>query len=107
MGKYTTKTNLESPETTQKSSRWGWRNGKWFRAFVAFAEDLGSIPSTYHCSLQKSLMFMQSVCMYTHTQRNTFLRTGFLYVALAVLDLTLWTKLGWNSEIHLLLLPKC
>ena len=27
--------------------------------------------------------------------------TGFLCVALAVLELTLWTGLTWNSEIHL------
>ena len=27
--------------------------------------------------------------------------TGFLCVALAVLELTLWTGLTWNSEVHL------
>jgi hypothetical protein len=32
--------------------------------------------------------------------------TGFLYVALAVLELTLWTRLASNSEIRLPLLPK-
>jgi hypothetical protein len=33
--------------------------------------------------------------------------TGFLCVALAVLELTLWTRLAWNSEIHLPLPPEC
>jgi hypothetical protein len=33
--------------------------------------------------------------------------TGFLCVALAVLGLTLWTRLALNSEIHLPLPPKC
>jgi hypothetical protein len=30
-----------------------------------------------------------------------FFETGFLCVALAVLELTLWTRLASNSEIHL------
>jgi hypothetical protein len=30
-----------------------------------------------------------------------FFETGFLCVTLAVLELTLWTRLAWNSEIHL------
>ena len=29
-----------------------------------------------------------------------FLETGFLCVALAVLELTLYTRLAWNSEIR-------
>jgi hypothetical protein len=33
--------------------------------------------------------------------------TGFLCVALAVLELTMWTRLASNSEIHLPLPPKC
>jgi hypothetical protein len=33
--------------------------------------------------------------------------TGFLCVALAVLELTLQTRLALNSEIHLPLPPKC
>jgi hypothetical protein len=32
---------------------------------------------------------------------------GFLCVALAVLELTLWTRLALNSEILLPLTPKC
>ena len=36
-----------------------------------------------------------------------FFETGFLCVALAVLELTLWTRLASNSEIRLLLPPKC
>jgi hypothetical protein len=36
-----------------------------------------------------------------------FFETGFLYVALAVLELTLYTRLASNSEIHLLLPPEC
>jgi hypothetical protein len=36
-----------------------------------------------------------------------FLETGFLCVALAVLELTLETRLASNSEIHLPLPPKC
>jgi hypothetical protein len=32
---------------------------------------------------------------------------GFLCVALAILELTLKTRLAWNSEIHLPLPPKC
>ena len=35
------------------------------------------------------------------------LETGFLCVALAVLELTLWTRLVSNSEIYLPLPPKC
>jgi hypothetical protein len=33
--------------------------------------------------------------------------TGFLCVALAVLELTLYTRLASNSEICLALLPEC
>ena len=36
-----------------------------------------------------------------------FFETGFLCVALAVLELTLWTRLASNSEIHLPLPPEC
>jgi hypothetical protein len=36
-----------------------------------------------------------------------FFETGFLCIALAVLDLTLQTRLALNSEIHLPLPPKC
>jgi hypothetical protein len=36
-----------------------------------------------------------------------FFETGFLCVALAVLELTLWTRLASNSEIRLPLSPKC
>jgi hypothetical protein len=36
-----------------------------------------------------------------------FFETGFLCVALAVLELTLYIRLVSNSEIHLLLSPKC
>jgi hypothetical protein len=36
-----------------------------------------------------------------------FSETGFLCVALAVLELTLQTRLASNSEIHLPLPPKC
>jgi hypothetical protein len=36
-----------------------------------------------------------------------FFETGFLCVALAVLELTLYTKLALNSEIYLPLPPKC
>jgi hypothetical protein len=36
-----------------------------------------------------------------------FLETGFLCVALAVLELTLKTRLASNSEIHMRLPPKC
>jgi hypothetical protein len=36
-----------------------------------------------------------------------FFETGFLCVALAVLELTLWTRLALNSEIRLSLPPKC
>ena len=36
-----------------------------------------------------------------------FFQTGFLYVALAVLEFTLLTRLALNSEIHLPLPPKC
>ena len=35
-----------------------------------------------------------------------FFMTGFLCIALAVLELTLYTRLGSNSEISLLLPPK-
>jgi hypothetical protein len=34
-----------------------------------------------------------------------FFETGFLCAILAVLELTLWTKLALNSEIYLLYLP--
>jgi hypothetical protein len=34
-------------------------------------------------------------------------QTGFFCVALAVLELILYTKLAWNSETHLPLPPKC
>jgi hypothetical protein len=36
-----------------------------------------------------------------------FFKTGFLCVALADLELTLYTSLASNSEIHLYLLPEC
>jgi hypothetical protein len=36
-----------------------------------------------------------------------FFETGFLCVALAVLELTLWSRLASNSEICLPLLPEC
>jgi hypothetical protein len=36
-----------------------------------------------------------------------FFETGFLCIVLAVLELTLWTRLASNSEIHLPLPPKC
>ena len=36
-----------------------------------------------------------------------FFETGFLWVALAVLELALWTRLALNSEVCLPLLPKC
>ena len=36
-----------------------------------------------------------------------FSETGFLCIALAVLELTLQTRLAWNSEIRLSLPPKC
>jgi hypothetical protein len=36
-----------------------------------------------------------------------FFETGFLCVVLAVLELTLQTRLASNSEIHLLLPPEC
>jgi hypothetical protein len=36
-----------------------------------------------------------------------FFETGFLCAALAVLELTLQTRLASNSEIHLPLPPKC
>jgi hypothetical protein len=36
-----------------------------------------------------------------------FFETGFLCVALAVLELTLWTRLASNSEICLPLPPEC
>jgi hypothetical protein len=36
-----------------------------------------------------------------------FLETGFLCIALAVLELTLKNRLASNSEIHLPLTPKC
>jgi hypothetical protein len=36
-----------------------------------------------------------------------FFETGFLCIALVVLELTLKTKLASNSEIHLPLPPKC
>ena len=32
---------------------------------------------------------------------------GFLCVDVVVLKPTMWTRLALNSEIHLLLLPKC
>ena len=35
-----------------------------------------------------------------------FLETGFLCMALAFLDVTLYTRMAWNSEIHLPLLVK-
>jgi hypothetical protein len=35
-----------------------------------------------------------------------FFETGFLCVALDVLELTLQTRLAWNSKIHLPLPPK-
>ena len=36
-----------------------------------------------------------------------FFKTGLLYVALAVLELTLYIRLASNSEIHLPLPPEC
>ena len=36
-----------------------------------------------------------------------FFKTGFLCIALAVLGLTLYTRLALNSEIPLPLPPKC
>jgi hypothetical protein len=36
-----------------------------------------------------------------------FSEAGFLCVALAVLELTLQTRLAWNSEIRLPLPPEC
>jgi hypothetical protein len=36
-----------------------------------------------------------------------FFETGFLCVALAVLELTLYIRLAWNSEIHQPLLLEC
>jgi hypothetical protein len=36
-----------------------------------------------------------------------FFETGFLCIALAVLELTLYARLASNSEIHLPLPPEC
>jgi hypothetical protein len=36
-----------------------------------------------------------------------FFETGFLCIALTVLELTLWIRLASNSEIRLPLPPKC
>jgi hypothetical protein len=36
-----------------------------------------------------------------------FFKTGFLCIALAVLELTLWTRLASNLEIHLPLPLEC
>jgi hypothetical protein len=36
-----------------------------------------------------------------------FFETGFLYIALAVLELTVWTRLALNSEIRLPLPLEC
>jgi hypothetical protein len=36
-----------------------------------------------------------------------FFETGFLCIALAVLELTLWARLTSNSEIRLPLPPEC
>ena len=47
------------------------------------------------------------VCVCVSVSLSLFFKTGFLCVPLAVLKLTLQTRLSWNSEICLPLPPKC
>jgi hypothetical protein len=65
------------------------------------------IPSKSVCSLQSigfTLFYLfLFVCFFVFC----FFETGFLYVALAVLELTLQTRLASNSEILLPLPPEC
>ena len=49
------------------------------------------------------LFISQRLC----SQNFWFFETGFLCIALAVLELILWTRLASNSEICLPLLPSC
>jgi hypothetical protein len=53
------------------------------------------------------LSFVHSWFLFLFFSFFFFVETGFLCVALAVLELTLQTRLALNSEIRLPLPPKC
>ena len=55
---------------------------------------------SYYLGWKYCMSVFRFVCLFVS-------ETGFLCVALAVLELTLWTRLAWNLEIHLPLPPKC
>ena len=55
----------------------------------------------------KTTIELLFVCLFVCFVLFLFFETGFLSVALAVLELTLQTRLAWNSEIHLPLPAKC
>jgi hypothetical protein len=68
---------------------------------VAFPEAFAYFSSfkVHLCKGQDLLLF---VCLFF-----VCFETGFLFIALAVLELTLETRLASNSEIHLPLPPEC
>ena len=63
---------------------------------------------SHSLSISPSLSSIAPTC-YTHHLHPPFFffETGFLCVALAVLELTLYTRLASNSEIRLTLPPEC
>ena len=70
---------------------------------------MAQIPFTQctDCSVNKftfflGILFTLCVCVW-----GGVFETGFLCIALAILELTLKTKLASNSEIHLPMPPKC
>jgi hypothetical protein len=66
---------------------------QWLRALAALSKDLSLVTSTY---MTASFFFFFG-----------FFETGFLCIALAVLELTLSSRLASNSEIRLPLPPEC
>jgi hypothetical protein len=54
-----------------------------------------------------ALQYVWGLFIYLFIYLFWFSETGFLCVALAVLELTLQTRLASNSEIRLPLPPKC
>ena len=63
------------------------------------------MPSTSRS--QKTMPNPLELELFTYKFVVLFYQTGFLYVALLVLELTLKSRLAWNLEICLLLPPVC
>jgi hypothetical protein len=80
--------------------------------FVGFMDFLCTFvcvfPVCFFLHFKKSVIFVLFACLFVCLLACfVFFETGFLCVALAVLELTLWTRLALNSEIWPPLPPKC